>query len=203
MSFDVVEQFEQKIAEFYGAPYAVAVDCCTHAVELCLRYKNVQKTSVPKHTYLSIPMTLEKLGLTWKFNDEEWIDYYKLEDTNIIDAAVLWKPSSYIPKTLMCLSFQYKKHLSLGRGGAILCNNKNGYIILKKMSYDGRLPDIPWKHQNVNILGYHYYMTPETAQLGLDKLLDTIKKEPIIWNWKNYPDLSKMDVFNDLQFEKI
>lgn len=203
MSFDVVEQFEQKIAEFYGAPYAVAVDCCTHAVELCLRYKNVQKTSVPKHTYLSIPMTLEKLGLTWKFNDEEWIDYYKLEDTNIIDAAVLWKPSSYIPKTLMCLSFQYKKHLSLGRGGAILCNNKNEYIILKKMSYDGRLPDIPWKQQNVNILGYHYYMTPETAQLGLDKLLDTIKKEPIIWNWKNYPDLSKMDVFNDLQFEKI
>ena len=58
MSFDVVEQFEQRIAEFYGAPYAVAVDCCTHAVELCLRYKKIQKTSVPKHTYLSIPMTL-------------------------------------------------------------------------------------------------------------------------------------------------
>ena len=203
MSFDVVEQFEQRIAEFYGAPYAVAVDCCTHAVELCLRYKKIQKTSVPKHTYLSIPMTLEKLGLNWKFNDEEWTDYYKLEDTNIIDAAVLWKSNSYISGTLMCLSFQYKKHLSLGRGGAILCNNKNEYIILKKMSYDGRLPNIPWKQQNVNILGYHYYMTPETAQLGLDKLLDTIKKEPIIWNWKDYPDLSKMDVFNDLQLEKI
>ena len=38
MSFDTVEQFERTIADFYGAPYAVAVDCCTHGIELCLRY---------------------------------------------------------------------------------------------------------------------------------------------------------------------
>jgi len=39
MSFDVVEQFEQEVAKFFGAPYAVATDSCTHAIELCLRYK--------------------------------------------------------------------------------------------------------------------------------------------------------------------
>ena len=38
MNFDVVKEFENKIAEFYGSPYAVAVDCCTHGVELCFRY---------------------------------------------------------------------------------------------------------------------------------------------------------------------
>ena len=38
------------------------------------------------------------------------------------------------------------------------------------MSYDGRLPDVPWREQNISSVGYHYYMTPETAQLGLEKL---------------------------------
>ena len=37
MNFETVQEFEKQIAKFYGAPYAVATDCCTHAVELCLR----------------------------------------------------------------------------------------------------------------------------------------------------------------------
>ena len=34
--FEHVEKFEQELAKFYGAPYAVVTDCCTHAIELCL-----------------------------------------------------------------------------------------------------------------------------------------------------------------------
>jgi dTDP-4-amino-4,6-dideoxygalactose transaminase len=30
---DIVDKFEKLVANFYGAPYAVAVDCCTHAIE--------------------------------------------------------------------------------------------------------------------------------------------------------------------------
>ena len=41
MSFEVVRKFENAIAKFYGAPYAVAVDSCTHSIELCLRYSKV------------------------------------------------------------------------------------------------------------------------------------------------------------------
>lgn len=197
MSFDVVEQFEKRIAKFFGAPYAIATDCCTHAIELCLRYKNVQHTTVPKHTYLSIPMTLEKLGLDWKFNDEEWSDYYKLKDTNIIDAAVLWKPNSYISGTFMCLSFQFKKHLSLGRGGIILCDNLLDHNELIKMSYDGRHRNEPWNKQQIFQMGYHYYMTPETAELGLSKLSTAIHTYPKNWTWTNYPDLSTMPLFKN------
>ena len=43
MSFDKVIQFEKEIANFFGSPYAVAVDCCTHAIELCLVYKKLKK----------------------------------------------------------------------------------------------------------------------------------------------------------------
>jgi DegT/DnrJ/EryC1/StrS aminotransferase family len=38
-----VQLFEIEIAKFFGSPYAVATDCCTHAVELCLRLKKHSK----------------------------------------------------------------------------------------------------------------------------------------------------------------
>ena len=43
MSFKVVETLENRLAKFFGAPYAIAVDCCTHGLELCLRYTNTKE----------------------------------------------------------------------------------------------------------------------------------------------------------------
>ena len=37
MGFETVKVFEEHIAKFFGAKYGVATDCCTHALELCLR----------------------------------------------------------------------------------------------------------------------------------------------------------------------
>ena len=156
----------------------MAVDCCTHALELCLREQKIQKFSTPKRTYISVPFLAYKLNIDFSWRDENWQDYYYLGDSNIIDAAVLWEKDSYIANTFMCLSFQFRKHLSLGRGGMILTDNKEAALRLKKMSYDGRLPDVPWREQNISSVGYHYYMTPETAQLGLEKLPDAIATKP-------------------------
>lgn len=191
-----IAEFEKLIANFYNAPYAVAVDCCTHAIELCLRLTKPNQVTCPTHTYLSIPMTFEKLNLKWEFVDNDWNDYYYIGHTNIIDAAVLWKQNSYIPGTKMCLSFQFKKHLSLGRGGMILLDNYDEYVTLKKMSYDGRLPDLPWAEQDIDMMGYHYYMTPETAQSGIYRFASAETKEPRKWSYQDYPNLSKMKVFN-------
>jgi dTDP-4-amino-4,6-dideoxygalactose transaminase len=193
--FEYVEKFENEIAKFYGAPYAVATDCCTHAIELCLRYGGYDGITIPTHTYISIPFTFEKLNLKWKFEYREWEDFYYLGNTNIIDAAVYWKQNGYIENTYMCLSFQYKKHLSLGRGGAILLQNKKDYDILKKMSYDGRSPNTPWMDQNIDTIGYHYYMTPEIAKLGLDKLPKSVDSIPKYWNYSHYPNLKTIKVF--------
>jgi len=193
--FEHIEKFEKKIAKFYNAPYAVATDCCTHAIELCLRYKGYDNISTPTHTYISIPFTLEKLHLNWRFEHQEWKDFYYLGNTNIIDAAVYWKKDGYIQNTFMCLSFQYKKHLSLGRGGAILLQDEEEYNILKKMSYDGRSPSQPWMEQNIDTIGYHYYMTPETAKMGLKKLQFAIKENYKTFDYKNYPDLTQIKFF--------
>ena len=196
MSFKAVEEFECAIADFYGAPYAVATDCCTHAIELCLRLTEANQISCPAHTYISVPFTFIKLGLQWGFRKEQWADYYYIGNTNIIDAAVHFKQGGYIPDSLMCLSFQFKKPLGLGRGGAILCESPDTYIALKKMSYDGRFGDQPWADQYIDTIGYHYYMTPETAQQGIDKLPSVAAKEWKQWSWLDYPDLTTKEVFH-------
>ena len=195
MSFEVIKEFEDKIAEFYGSPYAVAVDCCTHSIELCLRYKEVKKFTVPPNTYPSVPNLAQKIGIEFDWEEKEWKDYYYLGGTNIIDAAVYWKRDGYVPNSLMCLSFQFQKHLSLGRGGMILTDDKESKDELKKMSYDGRVPDSPWRDQNISTMGYHYYMTPETAQNGLDKLPKAIETEPREWVVEDWPDLRDMELY--------
>jgi dTDP-4-amino-4,6-dideoxygalactose transaminase len=196
MNFNTVTEFENQVAEFFGASYAVAVDSCTHGVELCLRYTLADHITVPKNTYISIPFLANKLQIELEWKKENWIDYYYLTD-KVIDAAVLWKPNSYIPGTYMSLSFQYQKHLSLGRGGMILLDNEKDAIELKKMSYDGRLPNIPWREQNISSFGYHYYMTPETAQLGLDKLPQAKINSPRQWTVNDWPDLTQMKIFKN------
>ena len=199
MSFNKIKDFEEKIAEFFGSPYAVAVDCCTHGVELSIRYQmnngtHLPQISCPKRTYISIPFLANKIGLDLVWRDEDWVDMYHVFP-KVIDAAVLWKKNSYIPNTFMCVSFQFRKHLSLGRGGVILCDNEDDYLNLKKMTYDGRLPDVPWREQNISTMGYHYYMTPETAELGLQKLEKAINTEPHQWTVNDWPDVSEMRIF--------
>lgn len=194
INFNIVADFENQLAEFFNSPYAIAIDSCTHGVELCLRYTKAKSINVPKNTYLSIPFLAHKLGIELKWKDENWIDYYYITE-NIIDAAVLWKRNSYISNTFMNISFQYQKHLSLGRGGIILTDNKEAAIQLKKMSYDGRMPNIPWREQDIETIGYHYYMTPETAQLGIDKLPSAINTIPRQWTVNDWPDLTQMKIF--------
>tara|TARA_R110001583_G_scaffold48432_4_gene151798 strand:+ start:472 stop:1065 length:594 start_codon:yes stop_codon:yes gene_type:complete len=196
MSFESIREFERQVANYFGSPHAVAVDCCTHAVELCMRHQDVKHFSVPKRTYISIPFLANKLNIEFDWRDEKWKDYYYIGNTNIIDAAVLWKKDSYIPNTFMCLSFQFRKHLSLGRGGMILTDNEQASIDLKKMSYDGRIPDVPWREQNITTHGFHYYMTPETADAGIEKLPTAISTVPKQWTITDWPDLTEMDIFN-------
>jgi len=197
MSFKAVKDFENEIAKWFGSPYAVSVDCCTHGIELCLRLIGTRKIIVPKRTYLSVPFLANKLGIELEWKDEDWKDYYRIGGTNVIDAAVLWKENSYIPGTFMCLSFQFQKHLSLGRGGMILTDDKIAKDELKKMTYDGRVPDVPWRDQNISSMGYHYYMAPETAMNGLKKLPNAIKTKPRKWVLEDWPDLTQMEIFKN------
>jgi dTDP-4-amino-4,6-dideoxygalactose transaminase len=187
--FDKIFEFERALAKFTGAPYAVMTDCCTHAIELCLRYDKITRVQFPAHTYLSIPMTMHKLGIEYSYSDKLWTGEYQFIGTRIWDSARLLKESMYRTGQLQCLSFGFDKPLSIGRGGAILTDDVEVYDTLIQQRYDGRdLTISPWEHQKVFRVGYHYKPIIEEAVRGLE-LLPTIDQEP---KYKEYPDLREI-----------
>jgi dTDP-4-amino-4,6-dideoxygalactose transaminase len=191
MSFEKIAEFESALAKFTGAPYAVMTDCCTHAIELCLRYDKSTRVLFPAHTYLSIPMTMHKLGIEYSYNDKLWTGEYQFIGTRIWDSARLLKQGMYRTGQLQCLSFGYDKPLSIGRGGAVLTDDVEVYDTLKQQCYDGRdLTISPWQDQKVFRIGYHYKPTIEEAVKGLE-LLPNIVQEP---KYKEYPDLRNITI---------
>jgi dTDP-4-amino-4,6-dideoxygalactose transaminase len=201
-TWQVVDLFEQKIAGFFGAPYAVATDCCTHALELSLRLLNCCHlvVDVPIHTYMSVPMMLDKINHKWKFKNIAWTNHYCLAPLPIIDAARTWEKNSYVPGYLMCLSFQFKKHIPIGRGGIVLTDNQEQYNQLQKMVRDGRDRTKLWENDDVDTTGYHYYMTPEDAARGImlfDQLHSVASAKT--WSWQDYKPLNQLSVFKHHQ----
>jgi hypothetical protein len=63
------------------------------------------------------------------------------------------------------------------------------------MRYDGRVDNIPWAEQNIDTMGYHYYMTPEKADIGIEKFKTASTTEHKRWTHEDYPNLSIMKVF--------
>jgi dTDP-4-amino-4,6-dideoxygalactose transaminase len=193
MGFEKITEFEQVLAKFTGAPYAVMTDCCTHAIELCLRFDRVKRCSLPARTYLSVPMTLHKLDIKYDYTDIEWLGEYQLTGTRIWDSARLLKQGMYRPGMLQCLSFGYGKPLEIGRGGAILTDDVEAYDIIKHQCYDGRdLTVSPWENQKIFRVGYHYRPTVEEAVQALE-ILPNVDQEP---KYKEYPDLRNISIIS-------
>ena len=202
MSFEKIRQFEDALATFTGAPYAIMTDCCTHAIELCLRYDAIAECSFTPYTYLSIPMTMHKLGIKYDYfpdhlsHRQHWIGEYKFEGTRIWDSARLCRKDMYRAGQMQCLSFGHTKPLHIGRGGAILLDDPAAYDAIIRMRYDGRDLNIsPWQDQQVFRVGYHYKPTPEEAIQGLG-LLEGLKEsnpEPV---HVQYPDLRKITILS-------
>jgi len=189
MGFEKISEFESALAKFTGTPYAVMTDCCTHAIELCLRLDRVKRCSIPAHTYLSIPMTLCKLDIEYDYQDHDWLGEYHITGTRVWDSARLLKEGMYRPGQLQCLSFGYDKPLSIGRGGAVLTDDVEVYDVLKRQCYDGRdLSISPWENQKTFRIGYHYRPTIEEAAQALE-LLPTVDQIP---KPKQYPDLREI-----------
>jgi len=191
MTFEKIAEFESALAKFTGAPYAVMTDCCTHAIELCLRFDRVTRCFIPARTYLSIPMTLRKLDIEYDYQDWDWTGEYQIGYTRIWDSARLLKQGMYRAGMIQCLSFGYDKPLNIGRGGAILTDDVEVYDVLKQQSYDGRdLTISPWEQQKIFRVGYHYKPTIEEAVKGLE-LLPLVDQEP---KYKHYPDLREITI---------
>ena len=192
--FDKIFEFEHALAEYTGAPYVVMTDCCTHAIELCLRYHKVTQTAFTPFTYLSIPMTMHKLGIMYMYTEETWIGEYQFHGTTIWDSARRLERGMYRAGSMQCVSFGHSKPLQIGHGGAILLDNKEAYGILLQQRYDGRdLRWAPWQDQQTFYVGYHYRPTIEDALIGLEKL-QAVNELP---KYHQYPDLRDITIIGD------
>jgi dTDP-4-amino-4,6-dideoxygalactose transaminase len=189
MTFDAIATFERALGELTGAPFVVMTDCCTHALELCLRYDKPANCSFTAYTYLSVPMTMRKLDIEYRLIPEEWTGEYQLHGTRIWDSARKLQLGMYRKGQMQCLSFGYSKPLDVGRGGAILLDDRQAYDTLVQQRYDGRdLKISPWETQKVFEVGYHYRPTIEEAVRALE-LLPTVDQEP---KYVKYPDLREI-----------
>ena len=191
--WNVVELFEKKISKFTGSKYGISVDCCSHAIFLCLILLSFKKTilTIPENTYISVPSSIKLAGYKFKFKKIMWEGSYKIEPLDIIDSATKFEKDMYQKKTLTCLSFHHRKHLPIGRGGMILTDSKKTYNILKRLRYDGRNMNKRYTHDNFKIMGYHMYMTPEQAAFGLKLFQKNKNKKAKKISYKDYSSLKK------------
>tara|TARA_R110002153_G_scaffold273339_2_gene444007 strand:+ start:9603 stop:10247 length:645 start_codon:yes stop_codon:yes gene_type:complete len=202
-----VDKFEELIADYTGSKYAVAVDSCTNALFLSFKYcKDVLEldnwfVEIPKQTYISVPMQAIHAGYKVKFVDKSWAGSYNLGSLPIIDSAQKFCSNMYEDGTFYCLSFNFKKILSTGKGGMILTDNKDAYEWFRRVRYDGR-PSIYYNdmmHTPVTEIGYHMYMTPEQAVMGIQNFYtlhpDRDSNSSCSEDYKI--DLSKLNCFNE------
>lgn len=179
---EIIDIFENKVAKFAGSKYAVTTDCCSHGLFLALKYIQLNgeldkwvHLTIPKKTYISVPMQIIHAGFTVEYEDVKWSGIYQLKPTRVWDGAVRWTKGMYVGNNaLQVISFQFKKHIPIGKGGMILTDDYEAAKMLKLMSYDGRDLTLPYDHpEHIKTIGYHMYMTPEDAARGI-MLMDSV-----------------------------
>jgi dTDP-4-amino-4,6-dideoxygalactose transaminase len=195
-AFDAITDFESAVVKYTGAPYCITTDCCTHAIEIAFRLAHTgQAVSFPARTYLSVLMTMHKVGVEYTLKDLPWRDYYIFEGTAIWDCARYFKKDMYVSGSIQCVSFGRTKPLEIGRGGCILTDNYDLYQRANRMRYDGR--DIfkyaPWVEQKEFEVGYHYYLRPEEAVRGLNLLREEKFVEQLD-KYYDYPDCREVTI---------
>ena len=191
--FDKIFEFERALAEYTGASYVIMTDCCTHAIELCMRYERPSNVAFTAYTYLSVPMTMHKLGIEYRLIPEEWTGEYRFHGTRIWDSARRLERGMYRSGQMQCLSFGHGKPLQIGRGGAILLDDAAAYDVMIRQRSDGRdLSILPWPDQQIFRVGYHYRPTIEEAERALE-LLVTVEEQS---KYHPYPDLRDIRIID-------
>lgn len=194
----ITEDFEAAVADYTGAPYAIATTSCTMAIFLSLQWLKAKGElpdviECPKRTYVSVPMQIIHSGAKIEFRDYKWRGFYKLNPTPVVDSARLFTSDMWMPGSMMCTSHHWGKTLGVQQGGCILTSDAEAAGWLKRARFDGRTPGVPPSRDHFQ-LGWHAYMSPEVAAEGLMRLALLPRHNDPLPN-DDYPDLSKAAVF--------
>jgi len=205
----ITKDFEGELSKYTGAPYVVTVDNASNALFLCLYYEyHVAKSitskhiTIPSRTYPSVPCEIIHAGLKVKFKKiktKHLTGAYQLGSTKIWDSALRFTADMYKPNTHACISFTGpSKHFKLSKGGAILTDDENAFFWFKRARYSGRR-ECNYLDDNLDMLGWNFYMMPELAARGLLLIKQFYNSDGSKKQNKDlsliYPDLSQFKVY--------
>lgn len=209
--YKITEDFEKALAEYTGAKYVVTLDNMSNGLFLALYYENyilnnipTQIIKIPSRTYPSVPCEIIHAGLKVEFEPIKGKTIkgaYNLIGSNVWDSALSFTADMFKPGTHTCISFTGPyKHFKLSKGGAILTDNHDAYLWFKRARYSGRR-ECSYHDDNLDMLGWNFYMMPELAARGL--LLMNQFYDPSGNKKRNadlelsYPDLSKFKIYTN------
>lgn len=217
--FNVVRDFEQALAYYTGARHAVTTTSCTMALQMAVAWRNAhaqwmfagyqdkephwpngKQVQIPARTYIGVPMAIVHAGGRPTFRNEDWTGAYELAPIRVYDSA-RWFTQNLHQRVgrghadaMVCVSFHWGKTLGLQQGGAILTDDAEAAAWLRRARFDGRTEGVPPAHDRFDMLGWHAYMSPEVAALGLVRLWNLPLENYPLPN-DPYPDLSTAEVF--------
>lgn len=195
-AYAVVDLFEQELCNFTGAPFAVATNSCTNAIQLALTWERLNVGTewlrLPRRTYIGVLQAALRAGydIVWDDQGDNWQQrgWYALWPTGVIDAARDLQAGCYKRDYQVCVSFHSAKQLPSGRGGALLTNLEELADWARAARMDGRTPGDTKPPIIGNTL--HCPMPPDVAARGLD-ILSRWTEPPAPLPHTEYPDLSQ------------
>ncbi len=224
-AYQVVRDFEAALCEYTGAPYAVTTSSCTMALLLAVAWhvrkwhaehdhaiqflhgsgKTWPDVSIPKRTYVSVPMAIIHAGGKPTFRDQDWLGYYQLKPLPVFDCARWFSSNMFdgdppvrddggYQGNMLCVSFHASKILGDTQGGAILHDDDEADAWLRRARFDGRVEGVAPKDDSFTHIGWHCYMSPDVAARLRLKLATLPRHNAPLPN-DDYPDLSAMEIF--------
>lgn len=177
---DVVFEFEKELAGYVGSKYVVAVDSCTSALFLSLKFEKNQglkEVSIPSMTVPLVANACLEAGLRIKFHGQtDWVgSAYDITLSNVVDSAHQLQRGQYkyFKGKKLCFSFYPTKTIGSADGGAIATDDGEFANWVRSVSTYGRDQKShrgnSWDY-DVLMFGYKRHYTNLQAAICLEQL---------------------------------
>lgn len=171
---NIVSKFEQTIADYVGARYAVSFNSATNAILLCLLSQNTT-VSIPSIIPPVVPNAIITSGNKIKFYDDvSWVgDSYilhRFQTYKIVDSAQKLEQNQFKKECdsndLMIFSFYPTKPVGSCDGGMIVSNDYEKIQFLKEMSLNGMTYSPNNWERVIKYPGFKFYMNSIQADIA-------------------------------------
>lgn len=177
---NIVFEFEKELAKFVGSKYVVALDSCTSALFLSLKFerdKGLKEVLIPSMTVPLVANACLEAGLRIKFhNHTDWVgSAYDIIGSNVADSAHQLEKGQYknFKGKKLCFSFYPTKTIGSADGGAIATDDAEFANWVRSVSTYGRNQKSQrgnsWDY-DVQMLGYKRHYTNLQAAICLEQL---------------------------------